>query len=311
MKTLRAAIEARRIAADHGCDALYYVPAPPKRGALYRDIVAMSICRSSRTKLVLHWHAPGLGEWLQTKAYGFERALARRALGRADLSIVLARSLEADAMTLSPLRVVVVPNGIPDPGEPPVRIGKRPYRVLFLGLGSREKGLWDVVEALALLHGRRPGDFRLTFAGSFEQEEDERFFEGHRQAMGTAVEHAGFVDGQRKKALFEESDLFCLPTRYPNEGQPVALIEALAYDLPIVTTRWRSIPGMLPAENVWFVDYGRPAELASMIESISMKKPATGLLRRHFLSHFKLGSHLASLASALKSLGAQQIPVDR
>jgi glycosyltransferase involved in cell wall biosynthesis len=311
IRTIRAALEARRIAAEHDCDVLYYVPAPAKRAALYRDIVAMGICRSRKTKLVLHWHASGLGEWLQTKAWGFERALARRALGRADLSIVLAPSLEADAGRLSPLRASVVPNGIADPGDPPARPGKRPHRILFLGLGSRAKGLWDLLEALALLNGRRPGEFRLTFAGGFETQEDERFFEDQRRALGTAVEFAGFVDGAKKKALFEESDVFCLPTRYANEGQPVALIEAMAYDLPIVTTRWRSIPEMLPKENVWFVDHGRPEELASAIESVFAKPQAPGPLRRHFLQHFTLAGHLAALASALNSLGGQEIPVDR
>ncbi len=118
LSTILAAITARRVARRENCDALYYVPAPAKRGALYRDFAAMGVCRDRRLKLALHWHAPGLGVWLSTHATQVERRLARRALGGAELSIVLAPELAADAEALSPRRTVAVPKrGLPIRGH--------------------------------------------------------------------------------------------------------------------------------------------------------------------------------------------------
>ena len=44
--TLAGAFQAIAARFRHGCDTLYYVPAPGKRGALYRDWLVMLLCRT-------------------------------------------------------------------------------------------------------------------------------------------------------------------------------------------------------------------------------------------------------------------------
>ena len=93
--------------------AFYYVPAPAKQSAILRDWVVMALCRPLFPELILHWHAFGLGEWV---AAGNDRSrkLTRRALGKADLSIVLNNYNTRDAEVFAPKRIAVVPNGIAD-----------------------------------------------------------------------------------------------------------------------------------------------------------------------------------------------------
>ena len=62
-----------------------------------------------------------------------------------------------------------------------------------------------------------------------------------------------------------EADLFCFPTRYIGENQPVNLIEAMAFGLPIVTTRWRSLPEMLPLNYPGLVDSQSPEQIAAAL----------------------------------------------
>ena len=97
----------------HGPMAFYYVPAPAKRSAIIRDWVVMAFCRPLFPELILHWHAYGLGEWA-SEGNDWSRKLARRALGKADLSIVLNNYNKRDAEVFAPKRVEVVPNGIAD-----------------------------------------------------------------------------------------------------------------------------------------------------------------------------------------------------
>ena len=299
----RAALAARRLARQKGCDALYYVPAPAKRGALYRDVLAMGLCRDRGRALALHWHAPGLGAWLGARATPVERALALRALGNADLSVVLGPELEADAAALSPRRVAIVPNGLPDPGPFIPHTQGATCELLFLGLGSREKGLHDLVDAVSQLNARLPGAFRLTFAGGFPNSTDRRAFEDRTRGSGDVVRWVGFADEIQKRNLLTSSDIFCLPTTYANEGQPLALIEALAYDLRVVTTRWRAIPGMMPEKGVWFVEPGHPAGLAAAIESAAAAPPPGGVMRRQYLDRFTIERHLNAMKTALGLLG--------
>jgi glycosyltransferase involved in cell wall biosynthesis len=224
-----------------------------------------------------------------------------RAIGGADLALVLAPELAEDAAAFSPKRIAVVTNGLADPGPVPDRSPNPRCELLFLGSGDVEKGLFDLVDAVGILGARRPGSFRLTFAGSFPSTKEQRLFKERSGRLGELVRHVGFANELQKRALLSGSDVFCLPTRYRHEGQPLALVEALAYDLRIVTTRWRAIPGMMPPVGAWFAAAGSPVDLAAAIESAAAAPAPNGTSRSHYLGHFTLGHHLSALKSALGS----------
>ena len=76
--------------------------------------------------------------------------------------------------------------------------------------------------------------------------------------MADMVQYLGFVSGDQKHQLLREADLFCFPTYYENENQPVNLIEAMAFGLPILTTRWRSPPSCSrPTIPAWSISAPR------------------------------------------------------
>jgi glycosyltransferase involved in cell wall biosynthesis len=307
---LHACAHAWKLRLRHGPMRFYYVPAPAKRSALYRDLLVMLLCRPLFSQLVLHWHAVGLGAWLATKATPPERWLARTLLGRAHLAIVLAPELTADAQLLRPRRIAIVPNGIPDTADSlhgrDARVTAQPpdrrTEVLFLGLGSREKGLFDTLTAVAIANRREPGGFRLTVAGDFASAADEAAFRSQAATLGPEiVRHVGFANSTQKRALFTVADVFCFPTSYAHEAQPLVLLEALAHDVPIITTRWRAIPSMLPPEHVWFVEPARPDQLATALLAARAAPRPRGQLRAHYLARFTRERHLAALAAALGS----------
>jgi glycosyltransferase involved in cell wall biosynthesis len=302
---LSACCKALAIRWRHGPMALYYVPAPAKRGALYRDWVVMTLCRPFFTKLVLHWHAVGLGHWLEHVAKPIERRISRRLLGQADLSLVLAPEVAADAEKLSPKRIAIVQNSLPETGVlPPPKHRKTGeiFEILFIGLCSEEKGFFNTLEALALLHARNPGAYRLTVAGAFDSEAAEQKFRARARDLRAAVRFVGFAEPKAKQKLFTESDVLCFPTYYQHEGQPLVLIEALAHDVPIVTTKWRAIPSMLPRKFVWFVDQRRPDQIAESIFKARQAGEPNGALREHYLLNFTPAQHVTALKTALRSL---------
>jgi glycosyltransferase involved in cell wall biosynthesis len=257
-------------------------------------------------QLILHWHAVGLGSWLGRHATGPERRLAQVQLGHADLAIVLAPELAGDAAVLQPQHIAVVANGISDPCSFAVAVPPRTSHceILFLGLGSAEKGLRRTVEAVALLNDRAPDQWRLTFAGDFATPADATHFNRHATAAPAVFRRVGFADATQKRTLFAATDIFCFPSAYPHEGQPLTLVEAMAHDVRIVTTRWRAIPGMLPATSVWFTDSAEPAAVAASLDAARAAPLPGGALRRHYLAHFTRERHLTTLRSALLSIGS-------
>jgi glycosyltransferase involved in cell wall biosynthesis len=267
----------------------------------------MLLCRPFFKRLVLHWHGAGLGEWLRTRATPLERAITRYLLAGADLSIVLSPALSADAEALAAKQIAPVANGIDDPC--PDYTSRRPpadeCAILFIGLCSEEKGLFTAAEAVlaanrgkdATSAGRR---LTLTAAGPFPDPATAARFHDLCRAH-PELRHAGQVQGAEKQRLFRTSHIFCLPTRYEAEGQPLVLLEAMAHDLPIVATRWRGIPGMLPSQAI-LVEADDPNALAEAFTALCNFPPHGGLFRQHFLAQFTSEQHLRTLASVLRTL---------
>jgi glycosyltransferase involved in cell wall biosynthesis len=314
----------------HGAKNFYYVPAPGKNVALYRDWLVMLLCRPFFKKIILHWHAAGLAKWLESENAITTRAATYRLFRPVSLSIVLSRYNQADAAKLLSEKICVVNNGVPDPC-PDFETAVLPQRrerfaarrkilagewnvdpvivnVLFIAHCTREKGLFAAAEAVllanrALATRGLPLELKLTAAGNFVTEAERAEFDRLRQITkyATAIEHAGFVSGDRKDRLLRAADLFLFPTQYLGENQPVNLIEAMSYGVPIVTTRWRSLPEMLPEFYPGLVADQNPEALAAAILEVLVTESGERL-RAHFTKHFTLESHLAGLAAAIRSV---------
>jgi len=180
--------------------------------------------------------------------------------------------------------------------------------VLFLAHCTREKGIFTAAEAVLrtnreLAARRLPMKLKLVTAGNFVTDHEKADFDRLRQnpEFAATVEHLGFVSGERKSQLLRDADLFLFPTRYLGENQPVNLIEAMAFGLPIVTTRWRSLPEMLPPDYPGLVNDQNPDEIAATILHVLAAKSGQHV-RDHFRERFTLEHHLADLAAAIRSV---------
>ena len=150
---------------------------------------------------------------------------------------------------------------------------------------------------------KSPLRFRLALAGAFASDAEEMELRelANRPDLRGAIEILGFVSSERKGEALRDADLFCFPTYYLAESQPSNLIEALAFGLPVVTTRWRAIPEMLPASYPGLVDPKSPEQIAKALRRLATAD-LVGPLREMFLSRFTLQRHLASMADAFRSV---------
>jgi glycosyltransferase involved in cell wall biosynthesis len=181
-------------------------------------------------------------------------------------------------------------------------------KVLFIAHCTEEKGLFDTMLAVVianrtLAEQKSPVRLKLLAAGTFVTAGEKAKFDQMmtRPEFDQAVDYLGFVSGDGKQRALEECDLFCFPTYYLGENQPVNLIEAMAFGLPVVTTRWRSLSEMLPANYPGLVPIRAPEKLAAAMINLMTKETGEGL-RQMFLARFTLEAHLTKLAEALVSV---------
>ena len=151
--------------------------------------------------------------------------------------------------------VVVIPNGIDIPDLPanpnmhPSGHGRR--RLLFLGRLHPIKGIELLLEAWLALQDFHP-DWELTIAGKG----DEAYVASLQGlAAGLKLKRVAFtgpVYGEAKKHLYLASHLFVLPTFTENFGMAIA--EAQAHALPVITTKGAPWSGLVSHQSGWWVE---------------------------------------------------------
>lgn len=153
-------------------------------------------------------------------------------------------------------KTVVLPNGIDFPTDLPDKESEQPSReaatirtALFLSRIHPKKGLGMLVEAWAKI---RPQGWQMRVVGPDSG--------GHRQWVESLVKRYDLqkswtfqeaVYGEEKAKAFLSSDLFILPTFSENFG--IAVAEALAYRLPVVTTTGAPWQGLIDHRCGWWV----------------------------------------------------------
>lgn len=114
------------------------------------------------------------------------------------------------------------------PSDAPVVLG-------MLGNLTAEKG---VPEALGVLRGLQDEriDARLLLAGPCTPEVEALLVEADR-GNRTSIERLGYVDGAARDQFLARCDVLLFPSRYRNEAQPMAVLEALAAGVPVLAVQ--------------------------------------------------------------------------
>ena len=178
------------------------------------------------------------------------------------------------------------------------------WRILFLSRILRAKGIYETVQAVSLLQTRYP-NVELVVAGEGDKLDDVRSF-AHDVGASNVI-FPGYVQGKEKRRLFEEANIFCLPSY--SEGLPGAVIEAMAFGLPVVT---RPVGGLVDlfqdGEHGLISDSLDPEVIAGMIEKLFLDKEVYDRIslsnhqyaQRHFLAS-SAASRLETLYSTVLS----------
>jgi glycosyltransferase involved in cell wall biosynthesis len=149
-----------------------------------------------------------------------------------------------------------------------------PYHLLYTGRMAAEKGLLDLVEAVALLL-ERGEDVVLDLVGWPDREDSFlKLLREHAGARGVAdrIRYHGYKPiGPELFAFYQQADIFVIASR-SSEGFPRSVWEAMAHSLPVVTTEVGSIPYFV-AGAALLVPPGRPDKMADAI-SLLLHSPS-------------------------------------
>ncbi len=104
--------------------------------------------------------------------------------------------------------------------------------IVALGRFVPEKGFQDLVAAYDSVR-HELGDYKLVIAG--DADHPDRYSESlKQQAAEAGVVLTGFIKGEKLNQIMTNAALFVLPSYH--EGLPIALLEAMSYDLDVLTS---------------------------------------------------------------------------
>ena len=179
--------------------------------------------------------------------YDAGRQMLSEKIAAADFLVCISAFAQSQLMKLSPCehwhKLVVSPLGV-DPSvfaPRPQRPAPETFEILCVGRLTPAKGqhiLIDAVEQLAR-EGRR---VRLHLVGGGP---DEASLRAHAAicAAPECVVFAGAITQDRILQFYAAADVFCLPSFA--EGLPVVLMEAMAMEIPVVTTFIAGVPELI------------------------------------------------------------------
>lgn len=185
----------------------------------------------------------------------------------------------------------------PDGGRPERPPGH--LRVLYVGRMVESKGLLELVGSVRdlIASGRT---VTLMVAGTGPLEAVVRRIVT-RYGLEAYVTLQGAVGQDRLPAMYHWADVHCLPSHA--EGVPVVLMEAMATELPVVSTRIAGIPELVTErESGLLIEPGSArqltASLAELADNPRLRAEMGARGRRRVLADFQPGPNALRLATA-------------
>lgn len=162
--------------------------------------------------------------------------------------------------------IAVVANGITVPEGERDGSTHRRKRALFLSRIHPKKGLEALIDAWSAV---RPEGWELVIAGPDEEGYQGRIERRVRDAgLGDTVAFPGAVGEDAKWGFYYQADLFILPSFSENFG--LAILEALATGLPVITTRAAPWSALTEQQCGWWTEVGAEPITAALRDAVAL-----------------------------------------
>lgn len=240
------------------------------KGSFYRKYVLfLTAQKLFRRKVVYHIHGGGFYDFYSQAGNGVQRRIGYF-LDHADGVICLSASWEKlYAEHFRPKRLRVVPNFVGLPAALPER-QQSPVIFLFLGLVTAAKGVYEWVEAIEELLRSGNNNIECRIGGNGEDRELAALVA--RKGLQPYIKVLGWVSGKEKQAALGSAQVYVLPSH--KEGMPVSVLEAMAYGMPVISTRVGGIPELVEDGITGFLtEPGNKSELQQYMKAF-MDDPA-------------------------------------
>ncbi|MXY08480.1 MAG: glycosyltransferase family 4 protein [Rhodothermaceae bacterium] len=279
----------------------------------WRDLMTVVPCLYPKQPVVavVHW-----GNFSRIFKHWSMAASARKLVRRLDRVVVLSRELANQIEAYVPARkLCVIPNYVPQiASDDDFRIkhannaASSTIRVLFLSHMIKEKGCYDLLQAIAIATNQGLS-LEVHFAGRWNVESDEGKFRSEVERLGlkdTVVIHGPISDRRAVAKLHQTADVFALPSLLAHEAQPLAIMEALSAGTPVIVTKLPVLEALVNEEQgASLVPPRNPEAIANALISLSSREvwqKKSFAARTHYKSEYSPETVRQAWTALIKNL---------
>lgn len=268
-----------------------------ERGSAFRQSITTLIATSFGKPVVIHTHGCNFHIFFENLSEAAQNWL-RWTFSKCSQFITLSdswKSYYVQNLRLEPKKVVVMLNPVQLPDLAYKQSSDNHLNLLFLGRIGKRKGAYDLVQAFSIFAQGQKTCARLTLAGDGEGNEIRALIKNLQ--LSDSVDVLDWVDQAEKDSLLSKTDIFLLPSY--NEGLPMALIEAMSWALPVITTPVGGIPELVSHnQNGLLIEPGNIQQLSVAIGDLTKDKDLRlklGKQARESTKHLDIKMYLKSL----------------
>lgn len=202
-----------------------------------RKSIVVLLARLFGKKTILHMHGGEFSAFYEK--WNLLKPYMRYIIRSNEIVICLSRQwFEYYKNFLPAERLRIVNNPVPTIESDNTKKLTGSINFLFLGLIIERKGIYDLLKAIASLDAALRNKVKLDIGGDGEKDKLLRMISNLQ--LQDNVRFRGWVNGELKKELFSNADVYILPSYV--EGLPVSVLEAMSYGLPVIATNVGGIP---------------------------------------------------------------------
>lgn len=214
-------------------------------------------------KVILHEHAADFVEYYQGAE---DKQGITETLQMCDAMIVLSQSWKEYFVSIGMEESCIhVLNNIVSPPTflPEKHTGDGKLHLMYMGEISKRKGGFDLLKAVADNKEYFKDKLVLRMGGNEVDGDIKAYIREH--GLADFVSYEGWIAGQKKIDCLNWEDVYILPSY--NEGLPIAILEAMAYSRPVISTPVGGIPEIIKTgENGILVKPGDTKAIAEAIK---------------------------------------------
>lgn len=202
------------------------------KGSFTRKYIVHKLCVFFSINDIVHLHGTKLFDMYKSSD-SKKRKQIEELISECKTFIVLGEHDAAAVKEIVPeAKVIVVQNAIRIP-DCKVQWDSKCH-LLYMGVLIPAKGVADLLQSLNYLQATKPDvEIELEVCGVGSEEEKLKQYVCEH-SLEKIVRFNGWVSGERKAEMLRKANLLVLPSY--TEGVPIAVLEAMSYGMPIIST---------------------------------------------------------------------------